>query len=79
MLTISLVTALRLYPQPTVNMRVANKTTLLPSGGGPSGTSPVLIPKGTASATPSIICITWQNLYGKNAHEFHPSDERIPT
>ena len=48
MLTISLVTALRLYPQPTVNMRVANKTTLLPSGGGPSGTSPVLIPKGTA-------------------------------
>jgi hypothetical protein len=53
-------------------MRVADKTTLLPSGGGPSGTSPVLIPKGTAVGYSIYHMHRMANLYGKNAHEFHP-------
>ncbi|KAJ5958206.1 uncharacterized protein N7479_005356 [Penicillium vulpinum] len=39
--------AQRLYPQLPVNVRVATKTTFLPSGGGPDRRSPVLIPEGT--------------------------------
>jgi hypothetical protein len=70
--TISLNTALRFYPQPPANMRIANKTTLLPSGGGPSGTSPVLIPKGTAVGYSIYHMHRMANLYGENAHEFRP-------
>lgn len=40
-------TAQRLYPQLPMNVRVAARTTVIPSGGGPDGRSPVLIPKGT--------------------------------
>jgi hypothetical protein len=32
--------ALRLYPQLAINLRFANKTTVLPRGGGPDGQSP---------------------------------------
>ncbi|KAJ5555941.1 hypothetical protein N7513_003583 [Penicillium frequentans] len=36
----------RLYPQLPMNVRVAAKTTVIPSGGGPDCKSPVLIPQG---------------------------------
>lgn len=44
-LTVYFLPTQRLYPQFPVNVRVAAKTTLMPSGGG--GKSPVLVPKGT--------------------------------
>ncbi|EXJ96107.1 hypothetical protein A1O1_01233 [Capronia coronata CBS 617.96] len=41
---------LRLYPSVPFNTRTATKTTILPTGGGPDRTSPVLIPNGSAVA-----------------------------
>lgn len=42
--------ALRLYPPVPVNARTALCTTILPTGGGPDRTSPILIPKGSSVA-----------------------------
>ncbi|KAF2096846.1 cytochrome P450 [Rhizodiscina lignyota] len=63
---------LRLYPQLPVNIRVATKTTLLPSGGGPSGTSPVLIRRGTGVGYSVYHMHRMTSLYGSDAHEFNP-------
>lgn len=65
-------TALRLYPQLPVNVRFATKTTLLPSGGGPSCTSPVLIRKGTGVAWSVYHMHRMISLYGLDADEFAP-------
>jgi cytochrome P450 len=64
--------ALRLYPQLPVNVRVALKTTFLPSGGGPTGTSPVLIRRGTGVGYSVYHMHRMTSLYGPNANEFHP-------
>src|ERR1700722_5897049 len=37
---------LRLYPPVPLNNREAARTTILPTGGGPDGTSPILVRKG---------------------------------
>lgn len=37
---------LRLYPSVPLNSRVAFRDTVLPTGGGPDGRSPLFIPKG---------------------------------
>ncbi|PSN66381.1 cytochrome P450 [Corynespora cassiicola Philippines] len=63
---------LRLYPQIPVNVRVAVKTTFLPSGGGPDGTSPVLMPKGTGVGYSVYHMHRRMSLYGENANEFCP-------
>ncbi|KAH7076335.1 hypothetical protein BKA63DRAFT_370709, partial [Paraphoma chrysanthemicola] len=42
--------ALRLYPSVPVDTRTANRTTVLPAGGGPNGVSLVLVPKGSTVA-----------------------------
>ncbi|KAF2730157.1 cytochrome P450 [Polyplosphaeria fusca] len=63
---------LRLYPQLPVNVRIAAKTTLLPSGGGPHGTAPVLMPKGTGVAWSAYHMHRMTRLYGPNAREFDP-------
>lgn len=47
--------ALRLYPTLPMNIRFANKATVLPRGGGSDGTSPVLLPEGLALLTLFII------------------------
>ncbi|KAF4634249.1 hypothetical protein G7Y89_g3854 [Cudoniella acicularis] len=62
----------RLYPQLPVNARIALKTTLLPSGSGPDGKSPVLIPKGTGCAWSTYHMHRMASLYGHNANEFVP-------
>lgn len=41
---------LRLYPSVPVNNRTAQRMTVLPTGGGPDRTAPVLIPKGSTVA-----------------------------
>jgi cytochrome P450 len=64
---------LRLYPQLPVNVRFATKTTILPSGGGPSGTSPVLIRKGTGVGYSVYHMHRRTALYGPNANDYDPS------
>ncbi|KAF2817453.1 putative cytochrome P450 alkane hydroxylase [Mytilinidion resinicola] len=63
---------LRLYPQLPVNVRVALKTTILPSGGGPTGTSPVLVRKGTGVGYSVYHMHRLTSLYGPDAHQFRP-------
>lgn len=63
---------MRLYPQLPVNIRVAVKTTVIPSGGGPDGNSPVLIPKGTGVAYSVYHMHRRKDLYGPDATEFRP-------
>ena len=64
--------ALRLYPQLPVNIRVASRTTLLPSGGGPDGRSPVLIRRGTGVGYSVYHMHRQKYLYGEDAVEFRP-------
>ena len=63
---------LRMYPSVPINFRVANKDTTLPVGGGPDGTSPVFIGKGTAVVYSPYITQRVDQFYGKDALEFKP-------
>lgn len=63
---------LRLYPILPLFGRTANKDTVLPVGGGPQGTSPVFVPKGT-SATINIHSLHRRpDIFGDDADEFKP-------
>jgi cytochrome P450 len=72
--------ALRLYPSLPVNTRTAVKTTVLPTGGGPDRSSPVLIPKGSAVAYSVYSMHRRPDLYGMDAELFRPErwDEDMP-
>ena len=72
--------ALRLYPSIPVNTRTALRTTMLPTGGGPNRTSPVLIPKGTAVAYSVYTMHRRPDLYGMDAELYRPErwDEDMP-
>ncbi|KAI4178863.1 MAG: hypothetical protein L6R41_008174 [Letrouitia leprolyta] len=63
---------LRLYPQLPINVRFALKTTLLPTGGGPDGTSPVLIPRGAGVGYSVYHMHRRKSIYGEDANEFRP-------
>ncbi|PVH94679.1 cytochrome P450 alkane hydroxylase [Periconia macrospinosa] len=71
---------LRLYPSLPVNTRTAIRTTVLPVGGGPDGTSPVLIPKGSALAFSVYSMHRRPDLYGMDAELFRPErwEEEMP-
>lgn len=63
---------MRLYPGVPFSGRVANKDTVLPCGGGPDGTFPILISKGD-----QVIFSSWAShrsvqTFGDDAHEFRP-------
>lgn len=63
---------LRLYPPVFRNARKAVRDTILPTGGGPNGTSPVFVPKDTG-----VVYSVWAmhrrtDLYGPDATEFNP-------
>ena len=64
--------ALRLYPQVPVNLRIANKTTFLPRGGGEDGQSPILVLKGTAVGVAVYHMHRSKTLFGPDADEFRP-------
>lgn len=72
--------ALRLYPSLPVNTRAALRTTVLPTGGGPDRTSPVLIPKGAAVAYSVYTMHRRPDLYGMDAELYRPErwDEDMP-
>ncbi|KAF2711611.1 cytochrome P450 alkane hydroxylase [Pleomassaria siparia CBS 279.74] len=71
---------LRLYPPVPVNTRTALRTTILPTGGGPDRTSPVLIPKGSSVAFSVYAMHRRPDLYGTDAEIFRPErwDEDMP-
>lgn len=71
---------LRLYPSVPVNDRKANKTTFLPTGGGPDRTAPVLIPKGASVAYSVYAMHRRSDFYGMDAELFRPErwDEDMP-
>ncbi|KAG6991125.1 cytochrome P450 [Physcia stellaris] len=63
---------LRLFPSVPVNTRSATRTTILPTGGGPDGLSPVLIRKGQNVAYCIYAMHRRKDLYGDDAEEFRP-------
>ncbi|OKL61914.1 hypothetical protein UA08_02610 [Talaromyces atroroseus] len=71
---------LRLYPSVPVNTRTAHRTTILPTGGGPDGLSPVIIRKGENVAFCIYAMHRREDLYGKDAEEFRPErwEENLP-
>lgn len=71
---------LRLYPPVPINNRTAKKTTVLPTGGGPDRTAPILIPKGSTVAYSIYAMHRRPDLYGMDAELFRPErwDEDMP-
>ncbi|MCJ1388136.1 hypothetical protein MMC18_000981 [Xylographa bjoerkii] len=72
---------LRLFPPVPVNTRTARKTTFLPTGGGPDGSSPVLIRRGENVAYCIYAMHRRKDLYGDDAEEFRPErwdDKDLP-
>lgn len=53
-------------------MRVAARTTVLPSGGGPDGKSPVLVPKNTGIGYSVYHMHRQKSIYGDDAESFRP-------
>ncbi|KAK0630687.1 cytochrome P450 [Bombardia bombarda] len=63
---------LRLYPQLAINVRFANKTTILPRGGGPDGRDPVLLPKGAGIGWSTYHMHRLESIYGSDARVYRP-------
>ncbi|EGW32402.1 cytochrome P450 52A3 [Spathaspora passalidarum NRRL Y-27907] len=63
---------LRLYPSVAVNFRVPNKDTTLPVGGGPDGTAPVFVAKGTTVAYSYYVTHRMEKYFGKDPTRFIP-------
>lgn len=64
--------ALRLYPVVPTNIRMANKDTHLPVGGGPDGKSPIFVGKGMDVVYTTYSMHRLQSIYGLDAEEFRP-------
>ena len=65
-------TVLRLYPSVPINMRQATKSTVLPVGGGPTRSSPILVRKGEAVSYSVYAMHRRKDLYGDDADHFRP-------
>lgn len=63
---------LRLYPAVPVNFRDAIKDTTLPTGGGPDGTAPIFVPKGTTVAYTVYCTHRIPEIFGEDSEEFKP-------
>ena len=55
-----------------INVRFANKATVIPRGGGPDGQSPVLLRKGTGIGSSVYHLHRRKDLYGDDADDFRP-------
>ena len=55
-----------------MNVRIASRTTLLPRGGGPDGSDPILIKRGIGVATSIYHMHRLKDVYGPDAEEFRP-------
>jgi cytochrome P450 len=63
---------LRLHSVVPFNSRCARRDTTLPTGGGPDGTMPVFIPKGTEVNFSTHVLHRRRDLWGEDADEFVP-------
>jgi len=63
---------LRLYPSVPINSRASVKDTTLPTGGGPHGTAPVYIRKGSPVGYAVFAMHRRNDLYGSDAEKFRP-------
>lgn len=63
---------LRLYPPVPLNNRTAKKTTILPRGGGPDGTAPILVRKGEVVVFSQYVNARRKNIFGADADDFRP-------
>ena len=66
------IVGLRLYPPVPLNNRTALKHTVLPTGGGPEGTSPILVKKGEVVIFSQYVNARRKNIFGSDADEFRP-------
>lgn len=66
------ISGLRLYPPVPLNNRTAKKTTILPTGGGPDGESPILVRRGEPVVFSSYVNSRRRNLFDSNANGFRP-------
>lgn len=64
--------ALRLLPVLPNDSRVANQDTILPTGGGEDGKSPVFVPSGSMVTFSIMALHRRKDLWGEDAEEFHP-------
>ncbi|KAF2177492.1 cytochrome P450 [Zopfia rhizophila CBS 207.26] len=64
--------SLRLYPPVPLNNREAVRTTILPTGGGPDGNSPMLVRKGELVVFSQYVNSRRKNIYGLDADDFRP-------
>ncbi|KAI1179613.1 cytochrome P450 [Nemania sp. FL0916] len=64
--------SLRLYPPVPLNNREAVRTTILPTGGGPDGSSPMLVRKGELVVFSQYVNSRKKNIYGIDADIFRP-------
>ncbi|KAF8861474.1 cytochrome P450 52A12 [Acephala macrosclerotiorum] len=64
--------ALRLYPPLPANMRTAVEDTILPTGGGPDGISPIFVQKGQLIFYNIFAMHRRQDIYGVDAEIFRP-------
>ncbi|KAK3312218.1 cytochrome P450 [Apodospora peruviana] len=64
--------SLRLYPPVPLNNREAIKTTLLPTGGGPDGSSPIMVRKGELVVFSQYVNSRVKSIYGADAEDFRP-------
>jgi cytochrome P450 len=55
-----------------LNNRTAIKTTMLPTGGGPAGTSPILVRRGELVVFSQYVNSRKLNIYGADAYAFRP-------
>ena len=63
---------LRVYPPVPLNNRTANKDTILPRGGGPDGTAPILVRKGEVVVFSQYVNARRKNIFGPDANDFRP-------
>ncbi len=65
-------TVFRLYSSVSINSRAAIKNTILPTGGGPEGKSPIFVKKGTAVGYCVYAMHRRKDLYGSDTEAFRP-------
>ncbi|KAL8780804.1 MAG: hypothetical protein Q9213_006305 [Squamulea squamosa] len=71
-LTMVLKESLRLFPPVPLNNRTATRTTILPRGGGPDGSAPILVRRGELVVFSQYVNSRRKNIYGVDANDFRP-------
>ncbi|KAL3466947.1 cytochrome P450 [Aspergillus heterothallicus] len=63
---------LRLFPTVPFNNRIALHDTILPRGGGPDGSTPMVVPAGSELSLPHYPLYRRHDIFGADADEFIP-------